>query len=139
MSDFNDRIIAEFRANNGHVQTAGFGSNLVLLHTTGAKSGTPRISPLMGIAQPDGSWLVIASKGGAPEHPAWFHNLLAQPQAAVEVPTPSGIATVPVVATQVPEAEYAEAWHQATERSSAFQKYQERTGGRTIPLVRLVP
>ena len=88
MSDFNQQIIDEFHANRGTVTTMGFGDRLVLVHSTGAKSGAPRTNPLMGIPDGDG-WLIAASKGGAPDNPDWYHNLLANPAASVEVPDAS--------------------------------------------------
>jgi deazaflavin-dependent oxidoreductase (nitroreductase family) len=139
VSDFNDKVISEFHANNGNVSTAGFGRNLVLLHTVGAKSGEPRIHPLMSIAQPDGSWLVMASKGGAPTHPAWYFNLVAHPEASVEVVKDDTIITVPVDVSEVPTADYEQAFEQFTRRSPAFAQYRERSEGRVMPIMKLAP
>ena len=77
MSDWNDRIIEEFRANEGRVGRFGNG-HLVLLTTTGAKSGLKRISPLLAVERPNpfGSIYVIAAYAGAPVNPAWYHNIL---------------------------------------------------------------
>ena len=133
MPDFNETIIAEFRANGGHVETAGFGDSLVLLHTTGARSGEARVNPLMAIATDDG-WLVAASAAGAPRHPAWFHNLVAHPAARVEVGTGE---IVDVVATSLEGADYDAAWAAFTARSRAFESYAQRAGDREIPVVRL--
>jgi len=134
MSGFNDMIIAEFRANGGHVTTAGFGEDLVLLHTTGARSGAERINPLMAI-ETDGSWLVAASAAGAPRHPDWYFNLVAD--AAAQVETGSGV--VPVQATVLEGDEYAAGWDAFTKRSPAFAGYKEKAGDRVIPVVRLDP
>ena len=87
---WNDTIIAEFRDNDGKVGGPFEGSLLLLLHTTGAKTGEPRVSPMMYFAEPDGLF-VIASKAGAPENPAWFHNLKAHPAVHVEQATDHGI------------------------------------------------
>ena len=133
VTDFNDTIIAEFRANDGLVTTAGFGDSLVLLHTTGAKTGEPRVNPLMAIATEDG-WLVVASAGGAPRHPAWFHNLIAHPDARVEIGSGD---IVDVVATSLDGPEYDAAWAAFTARSRAFESYRQRAGDREIPVVRL--
>lgn len=133
MADFNQTIISEFRANGGHVETAGFGDSLVLLHTTGAKSGEPRVNPLMAIAT-EGGWLVVASAGGAPRHPAWFHNLIAHPAAAVEIGSGE---VVDVVATSLDGSDYDAAWAAFTARSRAFESYAQRAGDREIPVVRL--
>lgn len=135
MSDFNEKIIAEFRANKGHVETAGFGSNLILLHTIGAKTGTEHVSPLMGIAEPDGSWLVAASKAGAPDHPAWYRNLLAHPEISIE----TGTETVAVVAGNLTGAERDAAWIKFTTKAPGFLDYQAKAGDRLIPVVKLSP
>jgi deazaflavin-dependent oxidoreductase (nitroreductase family) len=133
VADFNQTIITEFRANGGHVETAGFGDSLVLLHTVGARSGAERVNPLMAIAADDG-WMVVASAGGAPRHPAWFHNLIAHPAAAVEIGSGE---IVDVVATQLDGADYDAAWAAFTARSRAFESYAQRAGDREIPVVRL--
>ena len=137
MSDFNTGIIDEFRANGGAVSR--FGTDLVLVHSTGAKSGAERIHPVLGIRDGD-SWLIAASKGGAPEHPAWYHNLVASPEASIEVPDMTGgIDVVPVRATVLEGAEHDAAWATFLGRSPAFAQYDERSGSRRIPVVRLTP
>jgi deazaflavin-dependent oxidoreductase (nitroreductase family) len=86
MNDFNEQLIEEFRANGGKVGGPFAGANLLLLHTTGAKSGRRRVNPLA--YRRDGDHFVIfGSKGGAPTNPDWFHNLRAHPSATVEVGT----------------------------------------------------
>lgn len=137
MSDFNTRIIDEFRANCGAVLR--FGTDLVLLHSTGAKSGAERIHPVLTIPDGDG-WLIAASKAGAPEHPAWFHNLVAHPDATIEVPDRrGGIETVPVRATVLGDPEHDAAWARFVDRSPGFDQYQQRAGERRIPVLRLTP
>lgn len=76
MSAFNDKVIVEFRANDGRVDSAGFGTSLLLLHTTGARTGTLRVNPAMSLRDGDG-WLIVASAKGAATDPAWAHNLRA--------------------------------------------------------------
>lgn len=132
MADFNETIISEFRGNGGHVDTAGFGDSLVLLHTVGARSGAERVNPLMAIATDDG-WMVVASAGGAPRHPAWFHNLVANPAARVEVGTGE---LVDVAATQLEGADYDAAWAAFTARAPGFESYKA-LAGRRIPIVKL--
>ena len=134
MSDFNEQIMSEFRENNGHVTTAGFGSNLVLLHTTGARTGAERVSPVMSIRDGD-AWLVIASAGGRPKHPAWYFNLLEHPETTIE--TPDGI--VAVTATDLDGDEHARAWAKIIARAPGFAGYQERAVERRIPVLRLAP
>ena len=90
MSDFNASIIDEFRANAGVVGGPFEGASLLLLHTTGARSGAERVNPL--VYSTDGDNLVIfASKGGAPTHPDWYHNVVAHPETSPprSAPTPS--------------------------------------------------
>jgi deazaflavin-dependent oxidoreductase (nitroreductase family) len=86
VADFNQNIIAEFRANAGKVGGPFAGRPMLLLTTTGAKSGQPRTSPLVYTTDRD-RLVVIASKGGAPTNPAWYHNLLANPEVTLEVGT----------------------------------------------------
>lgn len=135
---FNDAIIDEFRANGGAV-SRGFGTDLVLVHSTGAKSGEARVHPVLALRDGD-AWIIAASKGGAPEHPAWFHNLVAHPDATLESPDQrGGIDTVPVRASVLDGAERDAAWARFLARSPAFAQYEERAGGRRIPVVKLSP
>ena len=133
MSDWNQQIIDEFRANGGDVRTMGFGRGLVLLHHRGARTGVERISPLAGIRVDEDTWLLAASKGGAPENPAWFYNLLAHPDVEIETPDDG---TVPVHATQLVGDERDAGWARFTARSEGFRSYEQRTA-RTIPVVQL--
>lgn len=132
-SSWNQPIIDEFRANDGLVETRGFGRSLVLVHHTGAKSGTERIAPVMAIHPDDNTWWIAASKAGAPEHPAWFHNLAAQPDVVIEVP---GEGEVAVHAQELTGRERDAAWARFVERSPAFGQYEQKTT-RTIPVVEL--
>lgn len=132
MSDFNDKIIAEFRANKGRVETGGFGDSLLLLHTIGAKSGTERVTPAMAIPVDDG-WLVAASKAGAPDHPAWYRNLKTHPEIRVE----TGDGTVEVTAVELEANERDAAWQRFVAKSDAFADYQRKAGDRLIPVVEL--
>lgn len=128
---FNDRIVAEFRANDGEV--ARFGRSLILVHHVGAKSGTERVSPVMGIRTDDDTWLIAASKAGAPQNPAWYHNLLAHPEARIETPDDGEVA---VRVTELTGAERDGAWARFTARSSGFRDYETKTT-RTIPVLAL--
>ncbi len=104
----------------------------MLIHSIGAKSGEPRINPVMGIAQPDGTWLVAASKAGAPSNPAWYYNLVANPDASLE--TPDG--TYAVTATELEGDERNEGWSQFTTRSPGFADYEVKAGSRVIPVIK---
>jgi deazaflavin-dependent oxidoreductase (nitroreductase family) len=135
MADWNDTIIAEFRANNGVVGGPFEGAHLLLLTTTGAKSGEPRTSPMMYF--PDGERrLVVASKGGAPTHPAWYHNLSANPAVHVEAATDAGIEEYDAVATTLADDERAKVYASIVERAPGFGEYQQKTS-RIIPVVAL--
>ena len=132
--NFNDSIIAEFRENDGSVQQFG-GRTLLLLHTIGAKSGEPRISPVMYFDLPEGLF-VVASKAGAPEHPAWYHNLLARPTVTVEQATPHGIETFEATAEVVDDSRREELYSLIVEKAPGFGAYQQKTD-RIIPIVQL--
>ncbi|MFQ1002350.1 nitroreductase/quinone reductase family protein [Modestobacter sp. SSW1-42] len=136
MSTFNDKIIAEFRANGGRVDSAGFGTNLVLLHTRGAKTGTARVNPAMSLRDGD-DWLVVASAMGAAKDPAWAVNLRAHPEVEIEVATDFGVETVPVTAVELDGDEYDAAFARFVRRSSAFATYQQRATERRLPVIRL--
>ena len=132
MSDFNTKIIEEFRANAGVVGPPFEGAPMVLVHHTGARSGTERVTPL--VYQPvGGDWAIFGSKAGAPDHPAWFHNLVANPETQIEV----GADTIPVTATVLEGALRDEIWAKQKELMPGFADYEKTAGGRTIPVVLL--
>lgn len=132
MNDFNASIIAEFRANGGKVGGPFEGANMVLLTTTGAKSGQPRVAPL--VYRPDGDRIVIfASKAGAPTHPDWYHNIVANPSVSVEVGEEQYSATAHILEGAERDAIYDA---QAAE-VPAFAEYQANTT-RVIPVVAIV-
>lgn len=133
MTDWNDSIIEEFRANGGTVTTAGFGRSLVLVHHTGARSGEERVAPLMGLHPSDDVWLIAASAAGAPRNPAWFHNLVAHPDTVIEAPDDG---TVAVRARVLEGSERDEAWARFTSASEGFRGYEKKTT-RVIPVVEL--
>ncbi len=130
-SEFNDKIIAEFRANAGVVGGPFKGAPMVLLTTTGAKSGKPHTTPLVPLVDGD-TLYVIASQGGAPTHPAWYFNVLADPTVTVEVGTDSYAAHAEVLAGAERDAAYA---RQAA-IFTGFADYQKKTT-RVIPVIRL--
>jgi len=129
--EWNKQIIAEFRANAGEVGGAFKGATVLLLHTTGAKSGTPRTNPLVYL--PDGErWVIIASKGGAPKNPDWYYNLLAHPEMPIEV----GTDTIDVEAKEVTGPERDELYARQVARFASFGNYEKATA-RKIPVIRL--
>lgn len=135
---WNASIVAEFRANGGWVSGAFEGRPLLVLHTVGARSGQPRVTPLMYL--PDGDrYVLIASYGGNPRHPAWYFNLLARSEATIEVAAgASGLTTLPVFAREVTGPERDELYERQAARYPGFADY-ERVAGRTIPVVALIP
>jgi len=131
-NDWNATIIEEFRANEGRVGGNFEGAPVLLLHTTGARSGTARVNPMMYLNE-DNRIYVFASKAGAETHPDWFHNLRANPRVSVELGTEHYEATAVILDEQERSRVYAE---QAT-RYPGFADYQSRTT-RVIPVVELV-
>lgn len=130
-SNFNERIIEEFRANKGVVGGPFAGAPMLLLATTGAKSGQPRMNPLVYL--PDGDrFIIFASKGGSPNNPAWYHNLVAHPQTTIEV----GTETIPIIATVITGEEHDRLYATQSSLRPAFADYQEKTA-RRIPVIAL--
>jgi deazaflavin-dependent oxidoreductase (nitroreductase family) len=129
MSDFNAAIIDEFRANGGKVGGQFEGAPLLLLHTTGARSGEDRVHPV--VYQRVGDDLaVFGSKAGAPTHPAWYHNLVANADVTVEL----GAETVPMRARVADGDEREPIWARQKEIMPGFADYEANTS-RTIPVV----
>ncbi len=135
INNFNTSIIDEFRANGGKVGGQFANAELLLLHTTGAKSGQPRVSPL-AYFRIDGKLIVIGSFAGAPVSPAWVHNLRANPRARVEVGLESGIDAFDVTARELPPAERDELFEKVAAAAPGFAEYQAKTS-RVIPLFEL--
>ncbi len=133
VNDWNKGIIEEFRANGGKVGGQFEGAPLLLLHSTGAKSGQLRVNPVMYLADGD-NYVVFASKAGAPTSPDWYHNLVANPTASIEV----GDATINVVA-KVAEGDTRERlWSLQKKLYPGFAEYEAKTS-RQIPVLVLEP
>ena len=133
MTDFNSAIIDEFRAHGGKVAGPFEGAPLLLLTSVGAKSGEARTTPVMYL--PGGERMVIfASKAGAPTNPAWYHNLLANPSATVEV----GTATIDVDASVVTGEERERLFDEQADLYPRFADYAQKTT-REIPVIALQP
>ena len=128
---FNTSIIEEFRANDGKVGGQFAGADLLLLHTTGAKSGQRRVSPL-AYFHIDDKLIVIGSFHGASVNPNWVHNLRANPRAHVEV----GNDGFDVTARELPDAERDELFEKVAAAAPGFAEYQSKTS-RVIPLFEL--
>ncbi len=131
MKAFNKNIVDEFRANGGKVGGPFEGADLLLLTTIGAKSGEPRLAPLAYLTV-DGKTIIIGSYAGADIHPAWVHNLRANPRAHVEV----GTTGYDVLARELPSAERDEIFPKIVTAAPGFADYQAKTS-RVIPLFEL--
>jgi deazaflavin-dependent oxidoreductase (nitroreductase family) len=129
VSEWNDKIIKEFRANAGRVGGSFEGAPLLLLHSTGAKSGRERVNPMMYRKVGD-AWAVFASKGGADTNPDWYHNLLANPRAQIEV----GTDRFDVTARTATDDEREPIWSAQKADYSGFAGYEQKTS-RQIPVV----
>ena len=123
MDDFNKTIIDEFRANGGKVGGNFEGAPMLLLHTTGAKSGQERVNPMMYREVGGDDIAVFASKAGAPTNPDWYHNLLAHPDTTAEI----GTETVPVVARVAEGDERTTIWEAQKKEYPGFAEYEEST------------
>lgn len=132
MNDWNRQTIEEFRAHKGQVGGVWEGKPLLLLTTTGAKTGQPRTTPVMYLREGN-RLFIFASKGGAPTQPAWYHNLLAHPAVSVEIGDQAFSATAKPVTGEERDQIYAR-W---ADRYPQFRDYQTRTT-RVIPVIELV-
>jgi deazaflavin-dependent oxidoreductase (nitroreductase family) len=133
MANRNQTIIDEFHANAGVVGGHFEGATMLLLHTTGRKTGRDHVTPVVYL--PDGDrWVVVGSKGGAPADPDWVRNLEADPDATIEV----GTETIPVRATAILREgpEWESLYGRQVERRSGFAEYLVKTeGARRIPVI----
>src|SRR5713101_8410522 len=131
MNDWNRQTIEAFRANGGKIGGVWEGRPLLLLTTTGAKSGQRRTTPVMYLAD-GGRLLVFATKAGAPTNPAWYHNLLAHPEVTVEV----GTETYEATATPLTGEERDRLYAKQASLYPQFGEYQARAT-RKIPVIEL--
>jgi len=138
MSDFNTQVIADFKKHGG--KPGGYFANapVLLLHSTGAKSGEQRMQPLMYLRQDkDGPFYVFASYGGGPKNPAWFHNLVAHPDGEIEVGDGTTIERIPVRARVLEGAERDSTYAEQAKRFPQFAEYEQKTSRDLIPVVEL--
>ena len=133
VQDWNTKIIEEFRANRGEVGGPFAGSPVLLLHTTGAKTGRERVNPMMYLDL-DGHRYVFASKAGADTNPDWYWNLVANPDVTVEVSTE----TYEVSARPVTGDDRDRIYSEQARRYPGFAEYEQKTS-RVIPVVELMP
>lgn len=131
-NEWNKGIIAEFRANGGVVGGQFEGADMIIIQTKGAKTGATRVNPLVRLDD-GGDVYVIASKGGAPDNPDWYYNLVANPEITVEL----GTETFPARATVVTdEAERARLYAEQVTRFASFGDYEKMTT-RKIPVIKI--
>jgi deazaflavin-dependent oxidoreductase (nitroreductase family) len=128
MADWNRQVIEEFRANEGRVQAFAHQPLLLLTHR-GARTGTERTNPLAYFRDGD-RYVIVASKGGAPTNPDWYHNLKVNPAASVEI----GTETFDVTADEAGPEERPRLWELVTSSNPAFKEYETKTA-RTIPVL----
>ena len=133
MNEMNAGIIEEFRANNGRVGGMFEGAPMMLLHSTGARSGKERVNPLMYQAV-EGGYAIFASKAGAPTNPDWYHNVRANPAASIEV----GSKTIEVSTREATGAERDAIWERQKLNYPNFAEYEQKTD-RVIPVIVLEP
>jgi deazaflavin-dependent oxidoreductase (nitroreductase family) len=133
-SDYNAKIIDEFRAMGGRPGGEWAGTPMILIHHVGARSGIERVTPLGCLPLGDDRFAVVASSGGSPSHPAWYHNLKANPVITVEF----GTRTFTVVALELDDTARAELWPELVTRFPTVGHYQAMTT-RQVPVFLLTP
>jgi deazaflavin-dependent oxidoreductase (nitroreductase family) len=133
VTDWNSKIIEEFRANEGRVGGPFDGAPLLLLHTVGAKTGQQRVNPMM-YQQVAGGYAVFATKAGAPTNPDWYHNVLAHPRVSAEI----GTRTVEFLARVAAGEERGKIWAAQKAAYPGFADYEQKTA-RQIPVIILEP
>jgi deazaflavin-dependent oxidoreductase (nitroreductase family) len=135
-NNWNQQVIAEFRANDGKLGGNFAGAPMVLLHHRGRNSGKEYVTPLVYLPKEgdDGTIHIFASKAGAPIHPDWYHNLVAAGETTIEV----GPGTYPVTVTEVTGDERDRLYAEQVRRMPGFGEYEAKTAGiRTIPVLEL--
>jgi len=130
MTSFDNTIIDEFRANEGRVSGSLAGTPIILIHHIGARSGIERVTPLAFSPQPDGRYVIVASNGGSPTHPAWYHNVKANPRITVEV----GNETFTVLAEELHGATRAALWPKLVAATPSLGEFATKAK-RQIPLL----
>jgi deazaflavin-dependent oxidoreductase (nitroreductase family) len=129
-TSYNARIIEEFRAHGGRVGGEWAGTELILIHHIGARSGTERVTPVGCFNLGDGRFAIVASNGGSPTHPAWYHNLKANPRTNAEV----GAESFTVVAEELDGTARAELWPKLVARYPTVGEHQAKTA-RQVPVI----
>jgi len=137
-NNWNEKVIADFRANDGRVGGPFDGAPMVLVHHRGRRTGHEYVNPMMYLASErgDGTIYVFASKGGAPTNPDWYYNLTAAGKGSVEL----GTGSFPVTVRELHGEEHDRIYAEQARRYPGFAEYAEKTAGvRTIPVLELTP
>ena len=137
-NNWNEKVIADFRAHDGRVGGPFEGAPMVLVHHRGRRTGHEYVNPMMYLAaeRGDGAIYVFASKGGAPTNPDWYYNLTAAGKGSVEL----GTGTFPVTVRELHGEEHDRIFAEQASRYPGFAEYAEKTAGvRTIPVLELTP
>ena len=137
-NNWNEKVIADFRANDGRVGGPFEGAPMVLVHHRGRRTGHEYVNPMMYLASErgHGAIYVFASKGGAPTNPDWYYNLTAAGKGSVEL----GTGTFPVSVRELHGEEHDRIYAEQARRYPGFAEYAEKTAGvRTIPVLELTP
>lgn len=137
MNSFNDQVIADFKQSNGKPGGPFEGAPVLLLHSIGAKSGAERTQPLMFLPEGENKWFVFASYGGAPKDPAWYHNIVANPEFDISVGDGKSISRVPVRARVLEGAERDTTYARQAKLFPQFAGYAEKTTRDVIPVIEL--
>ncbi|KRB01488.1 hypothetical protein ASD83_08310 [Devosia sp. Root685] len=137
MSSFNDQVIADFKESNGKPGGYFKGSPVLLLHSIGAKSGAERTQPLMFLQEDKDTWFVFASFGGAPNNPAWYHNVIAHPELDISVGDGTTITRIPVRARILEGTERDTTYARQAALFPQFAGYAEKTTREAIPVIEL--
>ena len=123
VTDYNTKIIKEFRENGGRLGGEWAGTTLILIHHIGARSGSERVTPVGCFPLGNGRFAVVASNGGSPTHPGWYHNLKANPRITAELGTES----FTVLAEELEGASRAELWPKLIARYPTLGEHQAKT------------
>jgi len=137
MNDFNAKVIADFNANGGKPGGYFKDAPVLLLHSIGAKSGVERTQPLMHLPEGEGRWYVFASFGGAPNNPAWYHNLIANPDFDISIGDGTTISRVPVHARVLEGEERDTIYARQASLFPQFAEYEKKTTREKIPVIEL--
>jgi len=133
-NEMNKAVIEEFHANAGKCGGYFEGQSMILLHTTGARTGAERVNPLVYLPGDSERFYVIASKGGAPDNPDWYYNLKANPEVTYEIGTETGTG----VASEITGDERDRLYAEQVKRMPGFADYEKSTT-RKIPVIAIDP